>query len=342
LAALFCPTSGQISSSVDSEEARRKRRQRETEQPEELDGCNGNREGVMAAKVVVALLNESQEFQQLQAEDARAVGHRLGLEVEVEFAQGHAVVQIQQLFRHIHAEAAARPLALVVEPAAGDVLERVARNAVRAGVGWILINTRSAYLDVLRQENKTLPIGMVGSDQKEVGRIQGRQIARLVGARARVLSVQGPAESTTTQDRLVGLKETLGQGSELRALNGDWTEAGAERSATGWLRLKTNEAFRPDVVASQNDSMALGARKALLKQHPEWRSLPLLGCDGLPQGGQKLVAQGDLVATIVTRSNTGPALELLRRFQADGQPLPPQVLLAPSSFPEVEALKPRA
>jgi ribose transport system substrate-binding protein len=295
----------------------------------------------MPAKVVVALLNEDQEFQQLQAKDARAAGERLGLEVEVDFAQGHAVVQIQQLFKHIHADASARPLALVVEPAAGDVLERVARNAVKAGVGWILINTRSAYLDALRQEHKELAIGMVGSDQNEVGRIQGRQVARLAGARARVLSVQGPAESSATQERLVGLKETLGEGSELRGLNGDWTEAGAERSVATWLRLKTTEAFRPDVVASQNDSMAIGAKKALLKQHRDWTGIPLLGCDGLPLGGQKLVSQGQLAATIVTQSNTGPALGLVQRWLQDKKELPREMLIAPASFPDVEKLAPR-
>ncbi len=315
-------------------------RQHETN-TEELDACNRNREFVMPAKVVVALLNEEQEFQQLQAQDARAVGARLGLEVEVHFAQGHAVVQIQQLFKHVHADASARPLALVVEPAAGDVLERVARNAVKASIGWILINTHPAYLDALRQEHKELPIGMVGSDQKECGRIQGRQVARLAGARARVLCVQGPAESAAAIERLAGLKETLGEGGELRTLNGDWTEAGAERAVGAWLRLKTNEAFRPDVVASQNDSMALGARKALVKQFPDWRAVPFLGCDGLPQGGQKLVGQGELAATIVTPSNTGPALELLQRFVADGKPLAKELLLAPSSFPPVETLKPR-
>jgi hypothetical protein len=68
------------------------------------------------AKIVVALLNEDQEFQQVQAQDARDAARRLGLEVEVHFAQGHAVVQIQQLFKHIHAPAEARPLAIVVEP----------------------------------------------------------------------------------------------------------------------------------------------------------------------------------------------------------------------------------
>jgi len=293
------------------------------------------------AKIVVALLNEDQEFQQVQAQDARDTARRLGLEVEVHFAQGHAVVQIQQLFKHIHAPAEARPLAIVVEPAASEGLERVARNAVKAGIGWVLINTNAPYLDALRSEHKELPIGMIGSDQKQIGRIQGQQVARLAGKQGRVLCVQGPAESAVTHERFLGLKETLAAGYEIRSLNGDWTEAGAERAVASWLRLKTAEAFRPDVVASQNDSMAVGARKSLLKQHPDWAGIPLLGCDGLPQGGQKLVGQGQLAATIVTQSNTGSALGLLQRWLGDKKELPREMLIAPTSFPDVEKLTPR-
>jgi ribose transport system substrate-binding protein len=292
-------------------------------------------------KIVVALLTEDQEFQQLQAQDARETARRLGLELEVHFAQGHAVVQIQQLFKHIHAPEAERPLALVVEPAASEGLERVARNAVKAGVGWVLINTNVPYLDGLRSAHADLPIGMIGSDQKQVGRIQGQQVARLLGKQGRVLCVQGPTDSSVSHERFAGLKETLAKDFELRQLNGDWTEPGAERAVTSWLRLKTAESFRPDVVASQNDSMALGAKRALVKQHPDWGSIPLLGCDGLPQGGQKLVSQGQLAATIITQSNTGSALEMLERWLGDKQELPREVLISPMSFPEVEKLTPR-
>ena len=96
------------------------------------------------------------------------------------------------------------------------------------------------------------------------------------------------------------------------------------------------------MVASQNDSMALGAKKALVKQHPDWGGIPLLGCDGLPQGGQTLVSQGQLAATIVTQSNTGSALEMLERWLGDKQELPREVLISPMSFPDVEKLTPRA
>ena len=182
---------------------------------------------------------------------------------------------------------------------------------------------------------------MLGSDQREVGRIQGRQCRALVPAGGHVLCVQGPADSTATAGRFEGLKEAVGAGFEVRGLNGDWTEAGGEKAVVSWLRLKTAEAFRPDVVACQNDSMALGARKALREHRKDWGNVPFLGCDGLPEGGQKMVADGVLAATIVTPSNTGPALEIVARWLQTKQTPPREVLLAPRSHPPEDRIRPR-
>jgi len=292
------------------------------------------------AKVIVGLLTAEQEFQQLQGKDARDTGARLGLDVEVLFAESNAVVQIQQLFRHIHAAEGERPVAIVVEAAAGDGLERVAKNAVGAGIGWILVNTRVAYLEGMRAAHPGLAIAVVGADQKEVGCIQGRQCRSLLPGGGHVLCVQGPEYSTVTLDRFTGLREALGPGFEVRALNGDWTDASGERAVASWLRLSTAAAFRPDIVACQNDSMAVGARRALARHHPEWASAPFLGCDGLPQGGLKMVAAGELAATIVTVSNTGPALELVSRWMRTREVPPREVLLPPRSHPPEDRIRP--
>jgi ABC-type sugar transport system substrate-binding protein len=295
----------------------------------------------MMAKVVVALLNAEQEFQQLQAKDARDSAARLKLDVEVTFAEGHAVVQIQQLFKHIHAPEAERPAAIVVEAATGEGLERVARNALKAGIGWILVNGRAAYVDELRKEHPGLPVAMLGADQREIGRIQGRQCRALAPGGGHVLCVQGPADSAATVGRFEGLKQALGAGFEVRTLNGDWTEAGGEKVVVSWLRLKTAEAFRPDMVACQNDSMALGVRKALREHRREWGSVPFLGCDGLPEGGQRMVADGLLAATVVTPSNTGPALEVVARWLQSKHVPPREVVLAARSHPPEDRIRPR-
>jgi ribose transport system substrate-binding protein len=288
----------------------------------------------MAAKVVVALLSEEQEFQVMQAADARQAAARAGLEVDVLFAQNNAVLQIQQLFRFLHAPEGERPAAIVTETVTGEGLERVARNAVRSGVGWVLLNRNVAYLAELRKEHPDLPVSLVSVDHLEVGRIQARQVRALLPNGGSVLYLQGPPDTSVAQDRLRGMEEGIeGARIEVKVLNGDWTEASGERAVSGWLRLRSSEGFRAGLVAGQNDAMAMGARKAILAQRRSWKGdLLTTGCDGLPEGGQRLVRAGELTATIVTPTPAGPAVELVARALR-GQAAPAQLILPPKSYP---------
>ncbi|HXY38016.1 MAG TPA: substrate-binding domain-containing protein [Vicinamibacteria bacterium] len=284
-------------------------------------------------RVVVSLLSEQQEFQLMQAADARAAAARAGLGIDVVFADNNAIIQIHQLFKHVHAPEAERPAAIVVETVTGEGLERVARNAVNAGIGWVLINRSVGYLEALRGERGDLPIAVVSVDNREAGRIQGRQLIALLPRGGSVLYVQGPADTAAASHRLRGVQETLeGRAIELRVLNGDWTTESGEKAVGGWLRLKTSEGFRPAVVAAQNDAMATGARRALQAHRPDWKDLAYTGCDGLPEGGQKLVRAGELTATIVTPTPAGPAVALVARALA-GERIPGELTLPPRSYP---------
>jgi ABC-type sugar transport system substrate-binding protein len=91
------------------------------------------------------------------------------------------------------------------------------------------------------------------------------------------------------------------------------------------------------VVVSQNDAMAVGVRRAIRAHRPDWGEVPLAGCDGLPDGGQRLVRAGELAATIVTPTTAGPAVALVARALA-GQPVAAEVRLAAQSFPVEEEL----
>jgi ribose transport system substrate-binding protein len=287
----------------------------------------------MAARVVVGLLTDQQEFQLMQAVDARESAARAGLGVDVVFAENNAVQQIHQLFREIHAPEDQRPAAIIAETVTGEGLERVARNAVRAGIGWVLLNRSVTYLEALRRERPDLPIANVSVDQEAAGQIQGRQLRTLLPDGGAVLYLQGPHDTWTAIGRLRGTEGAIkGARIELRLLNGDWTESSAERAVSTWFRLKTSEGVRLVAIAAQNDSMAVGARRALRAHRAEWAELPFVGCDGLPEGGQRLVSRGELTATIVTPTAAGPAVALVARALA-GEPTPPEVRLAPHSFP---------
>ena len=287
------------------------------------------------ARVLVSLLTEQEEFQRLQAEDAKATAALHGLDVEVLFAENNGVVQIQQLFRAVHAPAEERPTAIVVETVTGEGLERVARGAVKAGVGWILLNRRVPYLASLAQGSKA-PVSSVGTDQMEVGRIQGRQFRTLVPKGGNLLYIQGPPDTSVAQERLAGMRSAIeGAHFAVNLASGLWTEASGAQAIASFMRLKTWQSAPPDIVGCQNDSMAAGALKALREsREAAFAHVPVTGCDGLKDGGQRLVDVKQLAATVITRSNTGPAIELLARHLKTGQPMPPEVLLPAVSYPD--------
>jgi len=291
----------------------------------------------MNERVVVSLTSNEQEYQALQGEDALAAGRRLTANVEVLYAEDNAVVQIHQLFRFVHAPEPERPLALVLHTRAPDALERVARNAARAGIGWLLLNrTAPSYLEPMRAEHPALALCAVTTDHSEIGRIHARQLDRLRPGRSSVLYLQGPPEALAARLRLEAFREArraLGREDELRVLNSEWSEASAEIAVTGWLRLKTAERFAPDAVVCQNDNMARATRRVLERLRPEWARLPFLGCDGLPASGKRDVDEGRLAGTVVIPPCAGPAIELALRWKRDGVRPPAETVVAPASYP---------
>ena len=272
----------------------------------------------------------------MQAVSAREAARRAGLEVDVVFAENNAIVQIHQIFARIHAPEAERPAVIIMQSVAGEGLERVARNAVGCGIGWILLNRRVGYVDDLRQLREDLPISSVTPDQAEIGRIHGRQARALMKGLGTglLLYLQGPPDTSAAQDRLQGTQDVLREtGWPWKILNGDWTEASGDTAMSGWLRLKTSGGQKPALLIAQNDAMAVGARRAALRFDASWRQVPVIGCDGFPDAGQRLVNSGELAATVVLPLTAGPAVELAARWLAKGQKPSAETVLAGSSYP---------
>jgi ribose transport system substrate-binding protein len=159
-----------------------------------------------------------------------------------------------------------------------------------------------------------------------------------------VLSVRGPTLSSGAKDRLDGLREGLKDARvTLGEVAGNWHTEEAERAVGSWLELVLPSGLRPGVVASQNDAMAIGARRAL--EHAASRGkrtdlgqVPIIGVDGIEAEGRKYVDEGLLAATIVLPSSTGPAIDLLVK-SAKGESIPENVVTPISSYPTLPDLQ---
>jgi ABC-type sugar transport system substrate-binding protein len=289
--------------------------------------------------VVLSLLTSRQEFQKQQEVEARAAASRAGLDVEVVYVENDPVRQIAQLEDHVKRAPGERPVAFVVEAVATVGFEKIARSAVAARIGWVIVSARAPYLEAVRRDFPGALVSSASVDDLEIGRIQGRQLKALLPRGGQVLQVEGPSASAATVLRRRMTDQELKDSRVVvaHAIAGDWTTEGAEWAVSSWL--SENRDARFDAVCAQNDEMALGARNALRNHRPEWVG-PFTGCDGLPDGGQRLVREGLLAATVVKPPTGGAGVELVAAALR-GETVPPHVLIPPRSVPELEALSAR-
>ena len=269
-------------------------------------------------RVVVSLMTRENDYQLEQAASAQESATSLGIDAQIIFADNDSITQGTQLLKIIQADAASRPDAIVCEPVGGPCLPQVARAAVQAGIPWVLLNREADYIPELRRATPRLAIFSIGSDQKEVGRIQGQQLGALVRNGGGVLQIQGPSENSTAKDRTLGMQATLPPHIPVTTLRGQWTEESAQRSVESWLRLNTSQKISISAIAGQNDAMAMGARKAFStmdnnNDRDRWMRLPYVGCDGVTKTGQSWVRTGMLTATVIIPATAGRALSILHQ-----------------------------
>ena len=292
-------------------------------------------------RFLVSLHTRENDFQVAQARTAEETAHKLGSDVEIVFADNDAVNQSTQLLKAIQSRVDSRPDAIVVEPFGGTALPQVARAASAAGIGWAVLNRRPDYLSDLRKA-ATGHMFAVSSNHFEIGRIQGRQFAALLPRGGSVLYIEGPSQSSSAQERESGMLETKPSNIEVKMLKAHWTEESALRAVRSWLKMATSQSASISLVGAQDDSMALGARKAFQQitneaERSRWLSLPFTGCDGQPATGQAWVREKWLTATIHIPPLTGRAMEILAKANQDGTQPPEHAFTMSSSIPPFES-----
>jgi ribose transport system substrate-binding protein len=293
-------------------------------------------------RFLLSLTTDDNDYQIEQAVSAQEVSRRLGFELEIIYAGNDAIKQSQQLLDIIQSRSGNHPDGILFEPAGGTALPQVARAAAAAGIGWVVLNRDVDYTAEFRRTYK-VPLFAVTSDHEEIGRIQGRQLRALLPKGGSILYIQGPSESPAAKQRTSGMYETKPVDVQIKLMKAQWTESSSYRAVSSWLRLSTSQQSQIDVIAAQDDSMAMGARKAFQElpqsnARDRWLSIPFIGCDGMPKTGQAWVRNGLLAATVIVPANSGQALELLVKAVQSGTLPLERTLTVPLSYPVVEKL----
>lgn len=292
-------------------------------------------------RFLLSVHNDDNDFQIAQMAAAREAADDAAVDLEILCAKDDGVLQSQQLLHKIQTTVDLRPNAILLEPAGATVLPQVARAAATAGIGWALLSRDAEYLNELRT-TYNVPAFVVTPNHEEMGRIQGRQLAALLPAGGLVLYIQGPSQSSAATQRYVGLLETKPKNVELRLIRAHWTESSSHKAVTSWLGLSTSRTTEVVAVCAQDDSMAIGARKAFEQSTHElpksWLKVPFLGIDGIPKTGQAWVRSGLLTATVFSPPTAGLAIQLMARFIERGTMPPIRTITEPKSIPGIENL----
>ena len=293
-------------------------------------------------KFLVSLTTDDNDYQIEQSESAEQAARKTGVDVQIVHAQNDAINQSTQLLKAVQAPKELRPDAIIFEPVGGTALPQVAKAAVNAGIGWVILNREASYIEELRKTS-TAPLFTISSDHVEIGRIQGRQMAALLRGGGGVLYIQGPSENSAAKDRTAGMQETKPPGVQVTVLKAQWTQESAQRAVRSWLKLTTSQRAAIDLISAQDDSMAMGARDAFKEltnedERERWLELPFTGCDGLPKTGQSWVRKGLLAATVFVPPNAGQAIEMLVDALQNRKMPAERVVTAAVSIPALDAL----
>jgi ABC-type sugar transport system substrate-binding protein len=296
-----------------------------------------------AKSVALWLADVSNEFQQMMKADVEAVCRKNGLGFEVHFT-GY----------EIHAQVREIRAALARSPRAGAFLVLAARDrglahslrlAAAQGVAWFFLNGVGDDLQDVRRDHPGMALATVTADERETGRIQGRQFRALVGDDRLGLYVQGGTQSFVARERTAGLLEvTRGAPFAVTILEGGWDPAASRETVRRWLSTVSLGILNLDLVGCQNDPLALAAVEALQSvalsgNKPELGRVPVIGCDGTPGLGQRKVQEGALLATVVLPPWAGIAAQQAADFLLKGSPPPPVTLVVPRSFPPEQQLQ---
>jgi ribose transport system substrate-binding protein len=163
----------------------------------------------------------------------------------------------------------------------------------------------------------------VGADDVEIGYRQARYLFEHLGAKGRIVVIEGTAAAPTNRDRLRGYQRAFSEFPGIQVLGsgaGNYQQPDAKRVMARFLQ----DHPQIDAVLSANDGMALGALEAL---NEAGRTSTVIGINGiLPP--VRLIETGALLASVdfnmfkIGCTATRAAMRHLRN-----EPLPEKIML---------------
>ena len=213
-----------------------------------LAGYAGEKRDPKTMRIGYLMTDRNNVYQNMLADAVKARGEHYGIQLVILDGEDRAekqVAQIENLIAQFYD-------GIIISPCSFEGVTNGVAAAHREGVPLITCNQVVS--------NQDLCATYVGSDAIESGRLQGELIRGVTGGKGRVVVLSGTMGSEPEINRKTGLMQGLGDGYTIAAYNSaNWQRDQAMRITENWMQ----SGLEFDIVAAQNDNMAMGALKAV-------------------------------------------------------------------------------
>lgn len=240
----------------------------------------------LAATIGVSMAYFDQNFLTIIRHSIDKEAKARGLKVQFEDARGDVGRQTDQVQSFIGSGVDA----IIVDPVDSAGTPAITRLAQQAKIPLVYVNRTPG--------DKTLPAGVVfvGSDEKESGTLQMEELARLANYQGNVAVMIGNLSDAGAIQRTKDVEQVVAKYPKMKVVLKQTANYSRNEGMDLMLNWLTN-GEKIDIVAANNDEMAIGAIMALQQAKQQQNNILVGGIDATPDG-LKALASGKMQVTV--------------------------------------------
>ena len=209
--------------------------------------------------------------------------------------------------------------AIIISPKDAQTLTEPVAKAFDAGIPVVVVDrplVGGKYTCIIKPDNK------------QIGTAAGKWLAERLGGKGKIIEIKGPVDSIPNQERHEAFHAAL-RDPGYRFVYENCV-APPNATAEKLMGEALGRVAEFNAVLGYSDEAAYAAYQTAKSAGRE-KGVLFVGIDGLPAGGQSLVSQGILDATLLRPTGGAEAVEAVAKLLA-GQAVPKQIALPTRLF----------
>lgn len=263
--------------------------------------------GLAATPLIgVSIAEFDDNFRNLIRQHIQEYGQQLDVDMVIENASSDPELQLRQVRNYIRTKVDA----IIVLPVTSENGLKALKLADEAGIPIVFANANPG------PERWPSKSAYVGSKEVDAGTMEMEQLAKLAGYKGKVVILEGEKSHSATVGRTEAVNAVVKKYPDLQVVkqaSGNWQSSEAANLILQWLK----EGVDFNIIAANNDSMAIGAVLGLEKAGKDAKPYFIGGVDGTQEALQSM-AEGKLDTSVLqdaggqARKSVDLALQLIR------------------------------